>query len=149
MVAYIVFAVRGRSFFQTYVCDVMSLWQWRHFMNQIGQTNYEIGVMFKSLLSISMMRCRFLMCQHILRTPGNTCIYSLCRKFICNDLNSSGVNRSGFYFNMASKISKGYGRRHAPMNNLIRLFCQLKLLYGRGHEISPVRNVIYTIWRRR
>ena len=24
------------------------------------------------------------------------------------------------------------------MNNLIRLFCQLKLLYGRGHEISPV-----------
>ena len=112
MVAYIVFAVRGRYFFQTYVCDVMSLWQWRHFMNQIGQTNYEIGVMFKSLLSISMMRC--------------------------NDLNSSGVNRSGFYFNMASKISKGYGRRHAPMNNLIRLFCQLKLLYGRGHEISPV-----------
>ena len=77
-------------------------------------------------------------CQHILRTPGNNCIYSLCRKFICNDLNSSGVNRSGFYFNMASKISKGYGRRHAPMNNLIRLFCQLKLLYGRGHEISPV-----------
>ena len=77
-------------------------------MNQIGQTNYEIGVMFKSLLSISMMRCRFLMCQHILRTTGNNCIYSLCRKFICNDLNSSGVNRSGFYFNMASKISKGY-----------------------------------------
>ena len=104
-------------------------------MNRIGQTNYEIGVMFKSLLSISMMRCRFLMCQQILRTPGNNCIYSLCRKFICN---SSGVNRSGFYFNMASKISKGYGRRHAPMNNLIRLFCQLKLLYGRGHEISPV-----------
>ena len=140
MVAYIVFAVRGRYFFQTYVCDVMSLWQWRHFMNQIGQTNYEIGVMFKSLLSISMMRCRFLMCQHIglLRTPGNNCIYSLCRKFICNDLNSSGVNRSGFYFNMASNISKGYGRRHAPINNLIRLFCQLKLLYGRGHEISPV-----------
>ena len=109
-------------------------------MNQIGQTNYEIGVMFKSLLSISMMRCRFLMCQHIglLRTPGNNCIYSLCRKFICNDLNSSGVNRSGFHFNMASKIYKGYGRRHAPMNNLIRLFCQLKLLYGHGHEISPV-----------
>ena len=48
------------------------------------------------------------MCQHILRTPGNNCIYSLCRKFICNDLNSSGVNRSGFYINMASKISKGY-----------------------------------------
>ena len=70
-------------------------------------------VMFKSLLSISMMRCRFLMCQHILRTPGNNCIYSLCRKFICNDLHSSGVNRSGFYFNMASKISKGYGRRYA------------------------------------
>ena len=62
MVAYIVFAVRGRYFFQTYICDVMSLWQ---FMNQIGQTNYEIGVMSKSLLSISMMRCRFLMCQHI------------------------------------------------------------------------------------
>ena len=109
-------------------------------MNQIGQTNYEIGVMFKSLLSISMMQCRLLMCQHIglLGTPGNNCIYSLCRKFICNDLNSTGVNRSGFYFNMASKISKGYGRRHAHMNNLIRLFCQLKLLYGRGHEISPV-----------
>ena len=56
MVAYIiVFAVRGRYFF--------------HFMNQIGQTNYEIGVMFKPLLSISMMRCRFLMCQqyYILR----------------------------------------------------------------------------------
>ena len=108
-------------------------------MNQVGQTNYEIGVMFKSLLSISMMRCRFLMCQHIglLRTTGNNCIYSLCRKFICNDLKSSGVNRSGFYFYMASKISKGYGRRHAPMNNLIRLFCQLKL-YGRGHDISPV-----------
>ena len=140
MVAYIVFAVHGRYFFQTYVCDVMSLWQGRHFMNQIGQTNYEIVVMFKSLLSISMMRCLFLMCQHIglLRPPGNNCIYSLCRKFICNDLNSSGVNRIGFYFNMASKISKGYGRRHASMNNLIRLFCQLKLLYGRGHEISPV-----------
>ena len=29
-------------------------------MNQIGQTNYEIGVMFKPLLSISMMRCRWL-----------------------------------------------------------------------------------------
>ena len=29
--------------------------------------------------------------------------------------------------------------------HLIRLFCQLKLIYGRGHEISPVRNVIYTI----
>ena len=56
MVAYIVFAVRGQYFFQTYVCDVMSLWQCRHFMNQIGQTNYEIGVMFKSLLGISMMR---------------------------------------------------------------------------------------------
>ena len=48
-------------------------------MNRIGQTNYEIGVMFKSLLSISMMRCRFFMCQHIglLRTPGNNCIYSV------------------------------------------------------------------------
>ena len=71
MVANIVFAVRGRYFFQTNVSDVMSLWQCRHFMNQIGQTNHEIGVMSKSLLSISMMRCRFLMCQHILRTPGN------------------------------------------------------------------------------
>ena len=47
--------------------------------------NYEIGVMFKPLLSISMMRCEFLMCQHILRTPGNSCIYSLCRKFTFND----------------------------------------------------------------
>ena len=54
-------------------------------MNQIVQTNDEIGVMSKSLLSISMMRCRFLMCQHILRTPGNNCIYSLCRKFTFND----------------------------------------------------------------
>ena len=52
-------------------------------MNQIGQTNNEIG--FKSLLSISMMQCRFLMCRHILRTPGNSCIYSLCRKFTFND----------------------------------------------------------------
>ena len=59
----------------------MSLWQRRHFMNQIGQTNYEIGGMFKPLLSISMMRCRFLMCQHILRTPGNSCIYSLFRLY--------------------------------------------------------------------
>ena len=41
--------------------------------------------MSKSLLSISMMRCRFLMCQHILRTPGNSCIYSVCGKF--NDHN--------------------------------------------------------------
>ena len=49
-------------------------------MNQIGQTKYEIGVLFKPLLSISMMRCRFLMFQHILRTPGNSCIYSLCRE---------------------------------------------------------------------
>ena len=84
MVTYIVFAVRGR-FFQTYVCDVMSLWQRRHLMNQIGQTNYEIGVMFSPLLSISMVRCRFLMCHHILCTPGNSCICLLCRKFTFND----------------------------------------------------------------
>ena len=43
------------------------------------------GHVYKPLLSISMMRCRYLMCQHILRTPGNSCIYSLCRKFTFND----------------------------------------------------------------
>ena len=31
------------------------------------------------------MRCRFLMFQHILRIPGNSCIYSICRKFTFND----------------------------------------------------------------
>ena len=53
-------------------------------MNQMGQTNCEMGVLFKPLLSISMMRCRFLMFQHILRIPGNSCIYSICRKFTFN-----------------------------------------------------------------
>ena len=75
MVAYTVFAVRGRFVFKrTFV-----------FMNQVGQTNYEIGVLFKPLLSIGMMRCRFLMFQHILRIPGNSCIYSICRNDTCND----------------------------------------------------------------
>ena len=40
---------------------------------------------------------------------------SSLKKLIYLDLNSSGVNRSGFYVNMASKISRAYGRRHAPM----------------------------------
>ena len=54
-------------------------------MNQIGQINYETGFLFKPLLGISMMRCRLLMFQHILRIPGNSYIYSLCRKFTFND----------------------------------------------------------------
>ena len=38
-------------------------------------------------------------------------------RFNPNALALSGVNISGFYVNMAFKISRGYGRRHAPMNN--------------------------------
>ena len=104
--------------------------------------------MFKSLLSISMMRCRFLMCQHIglLRTPGNNCIYALCRKFICNDLNSSGVNRSGFYFNMASKISKGYGRRHAPHEQLDQVVLPVKvIIWSRARDFTCVECHLYNL----
>ena len=36
---------------------------------------------------------------------------SSLKKLIYLDLNSSGVNSSGFYVNMASTISRGYGRR--------------------------------------
>ena len=116
-------------------------------MNQIGQTNYGIGVMFKSLLSISMMRCRFLMCQHIglLRTPGNNCIYSLCRKFICNDLNSRGVNRSVFYFNMASKYS-GVRSTSCPHEQLDQVVLPVKvIIWSRARDFTCVECHLYNL----